>query len=290
MTTSLTRPHPEREAPRRPLIGETGRSALIVLVLGALTVLVLYAWIYQQQAAGKSAAAIAMPSMHMNRMGVFWSFPLLQAAGLAALIWAYLGLGLGLLESGGTVRWRWLPLSVAGRMRLHRHISLLVLGLIMVHILATAVDGMGDNLLTVLVPGQAGWAAARFAYNIGIIAFYLAILVGPTYYIRRRIGVTRWRILHRLAAIVYILSIWHALLLGADIAFYGWVRPVMWLLQIPLLLLFIRRLVTSARGRRRRPVARGICYATAAVGAAAIAGVLAVVVTGNSGFVTSLQF
>ena len=97
-------------------------------------------------------------------------------------------------------------------------------------------------------------------------------------------------VLHRLAAIVYVLSIWHALLLGADIAFYGWVRPMMWLLQIPLLLLFIRRLVTSARGGTRAPVTRGVCYALSAVSAAAIVGVLAVVITGNSGFVTSLQF
>jgi DMSO/TMAO reductase YedYZ heme-binding membrane subunit len=292
---------------------ETARSAVVVLVLGALTLAVLYAWIYRQQAADRSAAAIAMPTMHMNRMDVFWSFPLLQAAGLAALIWAYIGVALGLMESGGAARWSWLPLTPVQRLRLHRHISLLVLGLILVHVFATAVDAMGDNLLTVLIPGQAGWAQARFAYDIGIIALYLAVLVGPTYYIRRRIGPTRWRLIHRLAIVVYVLSVWHALLLGADIAFYGWVRPFMWLMQIPLLLLFVRRVLEAARVSRASHAARArdavrsvdgastvgggasiairaVCYGLAAAGMAAIAGVILVVITGSSDFVTSLQF
>lgn len=310
MTTSLKTPAPALTDRRRRQRQETVRSALVILVLGALTTAVLYAWIFREQSFGKSAAATAMPSMHMDRMEVFWSFPLLQAAGLAALIWAYIGVALGLMESGGAARWRWLPLTPPQRLRLHRHISLLVLGLILVHVFATAVDGMGDNLLTVLIPDQSSWAAARFAYNIGIIAFYLAILVGPTYYIRRKIGSTRWRLIHRLAAIVYILSVWHALLLGADIAFYGWVRPFMWLMQLPLLLLFIRRLLESARISRASEktspssgsgdlartfspapvIVQGLCYTLVAVAGVAALGVLAVVVTGNANFVTSLQF
>jgi hypothetical protein len=281
-------------------------SALIVLALGALTVLAFYLPLAHQQANDASAAAVAMKSMHMYRMEVFWAFPLLQAAGFAALIWAYLGLALGLMEAGAAARWRWLPLTPAARMRLHRHISLLVLGLILVHALATAFDAMGDNLLTVFVPWQEGWGAAVLAYNLGIFALYLAVLIGPTYYVRRWVGAKRWRVIHRLAAIVYILAVWHTLIIGADVAYYPWARPLIWLLQIPLLLLFVRRLLEQAQSSRDRDAARrargaaiapraalvrGTCYTLAGIGALAIVAVIGIVATGSSGtIVTSIQF
>ncbi len=93
---------------------------------------------------------------------------------------------------------------------------LLVIALILVHALATAEDAMGDNLRTVFLPWQESWSAAVFACNIGIFALYLAVLVGPTYYLRRRIGTRFWMVAHRSALVIYIFSVWHALLLGAD--------------------------------------------------------------------------
>lgn len=64
-------------------------SGTVVTVLGLLTFLPLYVWIYNLQAVGKSPAAIAMPEMHIRKMDVFWAVPILQASGLAALIWSY---------------------------------------------------------------------------------------------------------------------------------------------------------------------------------------------------------
>jgi hypothetical protein len=86
-----------------------------IAALGVVTVVPIYAWIAVLQSRGNSVAALAMPTMGMSRMGVFWAFPVLQAGGLAALLWAYLGVALGLAESGRTMRW--LPLR---RRDLHR--------------------------------------------------------------------------------------------------------------------------------------------------------------------------
>ncbi|HEX3615426.1 MAG TPA: ferric reductase-like transmembrane domain-containing protein [Solirubrobacteraceae bacterium] len=274
---------------------ETLRSAAVVLVLGVLTVAVFYFPIRHLQAHDASAPAETMKSMRMYRLNVFWSFPLLQAAGFAALIWAYLGLCLGLLEAGPTGRWRWLPLSSAARVRLHRHISLLVLGLILVHAVATAFDAMGDNLLTAFVPWEEGYKPVVFSFVLGIFALYLALLVGPTYYVRRRIGVKRWQIVHRLAGVVYVLALWHTLIVGDDVAYYSWVHPLIWLLQIPLLALFVQRLLGQARVLRAREAARlelgeallsraqltrATCLTLAGVGALAIVGVVVLVATG----------
>ncbi len=275
--------------------GSTGngalRSGVIIAALGFLTTLPFYVWIHDLQAKDRSAAAIGMASMHMNRMHVFWSFPILQATGLTALIWAYLGVGLGLMESGRTISW--FPLSRPQVDRLHRQISLLVIALIVVHAAATALDAMGDNFRSAFVPWQESWKQATFAYNIGIFALYLALLLGPTYYIRRRIGPVRWRFLHRFSLVVYILSFWHTMILGLDISYYGWVRPFMWVMQIPLLLLFIRRLLQpAASGRtlaeRKRLVRTAVNRSLAAASALGIVAVPLIVLTGNSGFINNI--
>ena len=279
--------------PRARPVGPMWSGAVIAL-LGLLTVLPFYIWIHDLQAQGKSAASLAMSDMHMEQMSKFWSFPLLQAAGLAGLVWAYVGVMLGLVESSKSISW--LPLSRPQLDRLHRQISLLVLALMGVHVAATAFDAMGDSWKTILIPWQwadQGWPQAVTGYTTGIVAFYLAILLGPTYYIRRTIGHTRWRFLHRFVIVVYILSLWHTLILGLDVSHYGWVRPFIWVMQIPLLVLFARRLLEPAAGERglsprkqtvRRYTARGLAVASW-VGVVVIG---VIVLTGNSGFINTV--
>src|SRR3954454_4383226 len=99
-----------RGTPSAPGAGAKAQTRAWVLptgiaVLGLLTAAPIYAWIAVLQSQDHSAAALSMPTMNMNRMGVFWAFPVLQASGLAALLWAYLGVALGLSESGRTMRW-----------------------------------------------------------------------------------------------------------------------------------------------------------------------------------------
>jgi hypothetical protein len=250
-----------------------------IAALGLLTAAPIYAWIAVLQSRGHSAAALSMPTMNMNRMGVFWAFPVLQASGLAALLWAYLGVALGLAESGRTLRW--LPLRRRELDRLHRYISLLVIGLIVVHMVATVFDAMGDSLVTVLVPQQESWTAARWAYDLGIFAFYLALLLGPTYYLRRRVGPRGWRFAHRFVVLVYLLSVWHTLIIGADVEHYGWMRPALWLAQVPLLALLCYRLVSPA-ARSRGAATTATRYGFALISAAAVIAVVAIVATGHA--------
>ena len=162
-------------------------SGMVVTGLCLLTFLPLYIWIYHLQSLGKSPAALGMPSMHMYHMNIFWAFPILQASGLAAIIWSYFGVLLGLMASGRSMSW--FPLKKVQNAQFHRQISLLVIGLILVHAVATAFDAMGDNFISAFIPWQASWKEATFGYNLGIFALYLALLLGPTYYLRGRLGV-----------------------------------------------------------------------------------------------------
>ena len=273
---------------------EAMRSAVIITVAGVAVTLALYVWIARLQAHNDSPAAISMSSMHMNNMTKYWSFPVLQASGLAGLAFAYLGAILGLQQSGRAASW--FPLSYRQIDQVHRQLSLLVIGLVAVHVLATALDAMGDSWKTVLIPGQwasLGWPQAVWGYNIGIFAVYLLVLVAPTFYLRRMIGVRRWRFLHRFVLVFYGLSLWHALILGLDIGAYSWVRPAIWVLQVPLLILLIRRLRSPLRSDRKMSPGRHLAvlavrYGLQAASAAAIVAIASLVLTGQSGFIATV--
>jgi len=276
--------------PRQPF----GRSATVVAVIGVAATLAVAARIYALQSAGRSAAAIAMAAdMNMRDVKTFWSFPLLQASGLIGLLFAYVAALLGLwqanLKAAGRIPKRWLE-------PLHRHVALIVVGLVIAHMLTTSLDAMGDSWRTVLIPGtwaQKGWPQAVTGYNTGIAAAYVLLLVAPSFYLRGFFGARRWRVLHRLVLVFYLLSIWHAMILGLDLAYYAWLRPLIWLAQIPLLILLMRRLYRSimtspTRIGLRALLVRSACAGLFLASAAATAGVLFIVLTGRSGFIPTV--
>lgn len=271
---------------------ERTRPALIVAIAGLAATVALYIWIYDLQKRGLSAAALAMgPAMNMKDMRRYWSFPVLQASGLSGLAFAYVSLLLGLQQTGGALRRG--PTAYEPLNRYHRYVALLVVGLVAVHLAATATDAMGDSWKTILIPGQwaqQGWPEAVFGYNLGIAAVFLLIVLGPTFYLRSLLGPTWWSVLHRLVIIFYILSVWHTLILGTDIAHYSWIRPAIWLLQIPVLLLFMRRLqrAMNERGGELREVVRILCRGLLVVSAITIIAILLLVITGRSGFIPTV--
>jgi len=62
--------------PRQRRVHAVVRSGAIVRLLGFLSA-PFYLWIHHLQAQNKSAAAFAMPRMHMGQMHRYWSFPLM---------------------------------------------------------------------------------------------------------------------------------------------------------------------------------------------------------------------
>jgi sulfoxide reductase heme-binding subunit YedZ len=52
--------------------------------------------------------------------------------------------------------------------------------------------------------------------GLGILAGYLALLLGPSYYWRRKIGSRRWRQIHRATVVVFVLAVAHSLGSGTD--------------------------------------------------------------------------
>jgi predicted ferric reductase len=236
------------------------------------------------QEQGASAAAIAMGrDMDMRDMSRYWAFPWLQASGLVAMAGMFLAAPMALWASlrgaQGAV--------VAGWLRAHRQLSVAVVVLVCAHVVLTALDNMGDSWRTVLIPGAwaaLGWPEAVTGYNTGILAMYAMLVFAGSYYFGGlRLGSSRWALLHRLMLVAYASSVWHALSLGLDVAFYGWIRPFIWLWQLPCLGLLALRALQAARAsaRVRSFTGAGAWCALGAASGAAFAAVAWVVLSGN---------
>jgi len=162
---------------------------------------------------------------------------LISVTGGAALAGSYVGLLVGLLI--GTHLPRALVRQRHRLLAVHRWLNLTVIALMVAHLSVFAI-GSGGSWLVALVPGTSG--VTSFAFTLGVLSLYGAVLLGPSYYVRRRLGPRLWLVAHQFAALVYALGLWHALELGPHLRASGPWRVSLWVLQLPLLALFALRL------------------------------------------------
>lgn len=173
-----------------------------------------------------------------------------DASGIVALMLVSVSVLLGLAMAARAIS---SPRGRRAAARLHEHVALASLAAVAVHGLAL----LGDQWLKpgwrgIVVPFTLSYRPAFT--GIGIVAGYVAVLLGPTFYLRRRIGVRRWRALHRATVIVWVLSVGHALGAGSD-ASRLWLRALVLAPVAPIVYLLVLRAFGNRRGDRR-PVAR----------------------------------
>jgi sulfoxide reductase heme-binding subunit YedZ len=75
---------------------------------------------------------------------------------------------------------------------------------------------------------------------MGIVAFWALLVLGLSYYARGRIGVQRWRMLHRFAALAWVLGLAHSLGEGTD-AGQTWFLASVAIVAVPALGLLLER-------------------------------------------------
>jgi methionine sulfoxide reductase heme-binding subunit len=163
-----------------------------------------------------------------------------RAAGTAALFLSSLSVCVGLLMGGRFVRGRGADLR-----SLHEALSLATIAALAVHGLSL----LGDNylnlsLIDVTIPFasayKTGWT------SLGIIAAWMLVLLGPSYYLRRAIGQKRWVKLHRFTAVAWLAGIAHAIGEGSD-AGSAWFALLIASTTVPALAIFtVRHLTTEA--------------------------------------------
>lgn len=183
---------------------------------------------------------------HSGPLAYLW-WLVSRASGVIALVLITLAVLMGLSMAARVLNGARMKRTI---LRLHEHLALSAVAAIAVHGLSL----LGDRWLH---PGLEGIAVPmamhyRPAFTaLGIIGGYLAVLVGPSFYVRRRLGAARWRKLHRASVLVWALGAVHTLGSGSD-AGRLWLRCIVLLPMVPLAYLLVLR---ALRGQGRRTAA-----------------------------------
>ena len=121
----------------------------------------------------------------------------------------------------------------------HEALSLATLGALLVHGLTLLGDSfLRPSLLDVALPFASSYKTLWT--TMGIVAFWALALLGGSYYLRARIGVQRWRRLHRLTALAWVLGLAHSLGEGTD-AGQTWFLAMTAIVAVPPLVLLAVR-------------------------------------------------
>ena len=160
-----------------------------------------------------------------------------RAAGVVAFALIALSVLLGLAMANRLVRGR-------AAVKLHEHLALAALVAIAVHAITLLGDGwLNPGALGLLVPFAMDHEP--LFTGLGVIAAYLAALLGLSFYLRRRIGAKRWRNAHRWVVLSYLLGVVHTLGAGSD-ASAPWLRAVLFATGAPILFLFVLRVLPAS--------------------------------------------
>jgi sulfoxide reductase heme-binding subunit YedZ len=138
---------------------------------------------------------------------IFWLAS--RGFGVMALLLAATSVGLGLTISGR------LSDDPGYAKQLHEATALVALLAIAAHALLLLGDSyLHPGLVGITVPFALG--VTPLWTGLGVIAGWLALILGLSFYARRRIGNRLWRRMHRWTLAVYVLGVAHTLGSGTD--------------------------------------------------------------------------
>ncbi len=165
-----------------------------------------------------------------------------RAAGTAALLLSSASVCVGLASSMRLLKRRIADLRVT-----HEALALATIAALLVHGLTLLGDGfLKPSIAELAVPFLSGyetlWTSA------GIVAFWMLLALGLSYYARARIGIQRWRTLHRFTALAWVLGLAHSLGEGTD-AGQTWFLAMIAIVVLPALALLTARGVKASLAR-----------------------------------------
>jgi sulfoxide reductase heme-binding subunit YedZ len=159
-----------------------------------------------------------------------------RAAGSAALLLSSASVCVGLSMGRNLLKRRQADLRVA-----HEALSLATIVALLVHVFTLLGDGflhpsVGDLTIPLVSGYETLWT------TVGIVAFWAMLALGLSFYARAKIGVQRWRSLHRLTALAWLLGLAHSLGEGTD-AGQVWFLAMIAIVVVPALALLLTRWV-----------------------------------------------
>src|SRR5512138_331005 len=183
-----------------------------ILLVSMIFVIMLIAIALGSSIGGSTAALRAQSLFAMNSVQVWWYVT--RASGLTGyfLIWLSMIWGFAIPS-------KFFQPILEGIFSydFHEHISLLGLGFIVLHVIVLLFDKfLPFNLLQILIPFTDTYRPLWV--GLGIISFYLLLLVTATFYLRSQIGSRAFRSIHLFSLVGYVGATMHGLFAGTDSA------------------------------------------------------------------------
>jgi methionine sulfoxide reductase heme-binding subunit len=157
-----------------------------------------------------------------------------RAAGTTAMMFASASVGVGL--AAGTKL-----LKGPDRFNIHQALAVATMVAIAVHGASLLGDTyLRPTLIDVILPFALSYKT--IPTSIGIIAGWGMVILGLSYYVRRWIGVQRWKMIHRFTALAWAFGLVHTFTAGTD-AGQLWFVALIVLTALPALVLLAMRLI-----------------------------------------------
>jgi predicted ferric reductase len=186
--------------------------AAIVSVFTTLTVLllILFGSLYSLTPSGQAAGQWLNWFFALDTIQLWWYVT--RASGIVAylLLWLSMVLGLGI-----TSKFFDRLLDRLFTYDFHQFISLLSIAFVVLHIVVLLIDRyLPYTIWQILIPFISPYRP--FWVGVGVIGFYLTLLVTVTFYLRKKIGMRAFRIIHVLSLVGYLGATLHGIYSGTD--------------------------------------------------------------------------
>lgn len=184
---------------------------LIALVASLYVVVLVILWLAQPQGAQPIAGAVGA-LFAIDTVQTWWYVT--RAAGLTSYILLWLSTVWGM-----AIPTKILSPAVEGTYSydFHEFLSLLGLGFVLLHVIVLALDKyLPFSIWQLLIPFINSYRPLWV--GLGIIGFYLFLLVTLTFYMRQSIGTRTFRSIHMLSLFGYLGATLHGLFAGTDSA------------------------------------------------------------------------
>ncbi len=169
-----------------------------------------------------------------------------RSSGIVAYVLLTLGVLWGLVQSGSLFRTRISPILSLG---MHSYLNWFGLGLAALHGIILIGDGyINIDLPQVVTPFTSPYRP--IPVGLGVIGFYLMLLLSLSFYARMHLGQKNFRLLHYGSFGVFILVTLHSLLSGTDTSSLWWLYAAS---LAAVVVLIVTRIASTRREKQGRP-------------------------------------
>jgi DMSO/TMAO reductase YedYZ heme-binding membrane subunit len=195
------------------------------------------------------AAAVAMIGYYLPQSAAKSYWFVSRSSGVIAYVLVTFGVLWGLIQSGSLLRERVAPLLALG---MHSFLNWLALGFAALH----GIILIGDHFIKIGLPEVFTPFLSPYRpvpVGLGIIAFYLMLLLALSFYARNHLGQKNFRLLHYVSYAVFLMVTVHGVLAGTDIGALWWLYAVS---LIVVAVMTVMRITGSRREQMRRQAPR----------------------------------